>query len=240
MFVAGADGCPGGWAVVLIDIEHGDARLRLARSFGEIAVLPESPVVIGVDMPTGLPERVGPGGRGPERLIRPLLGERQSSVFSVPSRSAVYAADYAQACALALSTSDPPRKVAKQCFHLFPKIREVDAALRADPAHTARIFECHPEAAFWRANGERPLGEPKKVSGRPYGPGLALRRYLLGREGFDEQFLAAAPPRGMGVDDLLDACACAVTAKRIALGIARSFPDPPGKDSHSLPVAIWV
>jgi predicted RNase H-like nuclease len=240
MIVAGADGCPAGWAVVLVDIECGAPRLRLVRSFSEIAALPESPVVIGVDMSTGLPERVGPGGRGPERLIRPLLGERQSSVFSVPSRSAVHAADYVQACALALSTSDPPRKVVKQCFHLFPKIREVDAALRADPALAARTFECHPEAAFWRMNGERALDQPKKVGGRPYGPGLALRRLLLTREGFEPQFLAAVPPRGVGADDLLDASACAATARRIALGTARSFPDPPERDCHGLPVAIWV
>ena len=97
------------------------------------------------------------GGRAAENAVRPLLGARQSSVFSVPSRQAIYAADYAQACAVALATSDPPRKVSKQLFNIGPKIREVDEALRADAALASRTFEVHPEVAFWRLNGERPL-----------------------------------------------------------------------------------
>ena len=84
-------------------------------------------------MPIGLPPRAGPGGRGPENAVRPLLGQRQSSVFSVPSRGAIAATDYRQACRVALATSDPPRKVSKQLFMIAPKIREVDAVLRAMP-----------------------------------------------------------------------------------------------------------
>jgi len=45
----------------------------------------------------------------------------------------------AAACAAALATSDPPRKVSKQCFHIFPRIREIDALLRAAPAWRDRI-----------------------------------------------------------------------------------------------------
>ena len=58
-------------------------------------------------MPIGLPDRVGPGGRGPERAVRPLLGERQSSVFSVPSRAAVMEDDYRRSCAVALADLRP-------------------------------------------------------------------------------------------------------------------------------------
>ena len=72
------------------------------------------PDIVAVDMPIGLPERVQGSGRGPEQLVRPLLGARQSSVFAIPARCAVEAADYAEACARALAASDPPRKVSKQ------------------------------------------------------------------------------------------------------------------------------
>ena len=65
--------------------------------------------------------------------------------------------DYREACRIALETSDPPRKVSKQLFMIAPKIREVDAALRADAGAAARVFEVHPEVAFWRLNGERAL-----------------------------------------------------------------------------------
>ena len=86
----------------------------------------------------------------------------QSSVFSVPSRAAVAALDYGEACRIAFATSQPPRKVSKQLFMLAPKIREVDACLRGDAAAAARVFEVHPELAFWRLNGEHALPEPKR------------------------------------------------------------------------------
>ena len=99
---------------------------------------------------------------------------------------------------------------------IAPKIREVDAALRDDPALAGRVFEVHPEVAFWRLNGERALSEPKKVKGKCYEPGLALRRRLLAAAGCPAA--ETAPPRGAGPDDLLDALACAAIARRIHAG----------------------
>jgi predicted RNase H-like nuclease len=161
-------------------------------------------------------------------------------VFSVPSRAAIYARDYREACQIALATSEPPRKVSKQLFNIAPKIREVDEALRANADHAARVFEVHPEVAFWRMNGERPLGEPKKVKGRAYHPGLALRRRLLIGEGMPDAAVNAAPPEQVGTDDLLDALACAAVARRIHFGRARPFPDPPERDACGLTMAIWA
>lgn len=208
--------------------------------FADILAAPEAPKIVAVDIPIGLPERTGHGGRRAENLVRPLLGERQSAVFSVPARTAVYARDYREACALALATSQPPRKVSKQLFNIAPKIREVDQVLRADPAAAARVFEVHPEVAFWRLNGERALDEAKKVKGRPHGPGLALRRRLLLAAGLAADAVNATPPPGAGADDLIDALACAVVARRIHRGAARSFPDPPERDGHGLTMAIWA
>ncbi|KAF0119536.1 MAG: hypothetical protein FD152_4469 [Xanthobacteraceae bacterium] len=235
--VRGVDGCPAGWIAVTIAATGPlTPCVTITRNIAELAKGAEK---IAVDMAIGLPERAGPGGRGPEQLVRPLLGERQSSVFSVPSRAAVFAADYGEACRLALETSDPPRKVSKQAFFLFPKMREIDALLRSDPALMARVHEVHPEVAFWRLNGERPLPSPKKVSSRGHPPGLALRRDLLVAAGYDEAFLSQAP-RGAGLDDLLDAAVNALVARRLLAGQARPFPDPPGCDAHGLPVAIWA
>ncbi len=47
--------------------------------------------------------------------------------------------------------------------------------------------------------------EPKKVKGRCWDPGLALRRRLLIDRGLPETVVNAAPPRGAAPDDLLDA-----------------------------------
>jgi predicted RNase H-like nuclease len=123
---------------------------------------------------------------------------------------------------------------------IAPKIREVDMQLRATNPLAGRVFEVHPEVAFWRLNGERDLALPKKIKGQPYGPGLALRRGLLARDGICAALLSAKPPQGAGADDLLDAMACAVIARRIHAGTARPFPDPPLCDGCGLRIAIWA
>jgi predicted RNase H-like nuclease len=97
----------------------------------------------------------------------------------------------------------------------------------------------HPELAFWRLNGERPLAEAKKIKSRPYEPGLILRRKLLALAGLPLA-LTLAPPKGAADDDLIDAIACAAIARRIHAGQAQRFPDPPPPDRHGLPMAIWA
>jgi predicted RNase H-like nuclease len=228
--VIGVDGCPGGW----IAVRWGETLSHhLCRSFTEVVAMEAD--VIAVDMPIGLPDF---SGREAEREVRTKLGERQSSVFSVPSRAAVMCTDYRAACSANLEHSDPPKKVAKQIFHIFPKMREVDAVMT--PALQSRIFEVHPELAFWAMNGERPLALPKKVKGRPHPPGLALRQGLLEAAGFPLGSLPPASYRAadVGADDLLDACACAWSARRIAEDRALRFPAFPPTDSRGLRMAI--
>lgn len=240
VWLAGVDGCPGGWLAALVPLAGAEARLRVVSRFAEILAAPEAPRVIAVDIPIGLPERAGRGGRAAENAVRPLLGERQSSVFSVPSRAAIYQPDYAAACRAALATSDPPRKVSKQLFMIAPKIREVDETLRATPETCAHVYETHPEVAFWRLNGGRPLAEPKKVKSHPHKRGLALRRQLLIAAGFAAEVVRTEPPAGAAADDLVDALACAAIARRIFVGQAHPFPDPPERDCFGLPMAIWA
>ena len=239
-WLAGVDGCAGGWVAAFVRPQGGEARVRIVPRFADVLAAPERPAIVAVDMPIGLPERVGAGGRAAENSVRPLLGARQSSVFSVPSRAAIYAADYGEACRIAQATSEPPRKVSKQLFNIAPKIREVDDALRAVPNAAGRVFEVHPELAFWRLNGGRALTEPKKVKSRPYEAGLALRRQLLMAGGLPTEAVSSVPPKGAGADDLLDALACAAIARRIHAGLAQPFPDPPPRDAFGLPMAIWA
>jgi predicted RNase H-like nuclease len=240
IWLAGVDGCPAGWIVAFVRANLQEARVRLVTRFIDVPAAPEVPAIIAIDIPIGLPERAGYGGRAAENAVRPLLGARQSSVFSVPSRAAIAAYDYREACRIALATSEPPRKVSKQLFMLAPKIREVDAALRADATLAQRVFEVHPEVTFWRLNGGAALSEPKKVKSRPYEPGLALRRKLLIGAGLPAAAVEASPPKGAGPDDLIDALACAALAQRIHSGVARPFPDPPERNAFGLTMAIWA
>src|SRR5690242_2435853 len=231
-WVGGVDGCPAGWIAAFVRPEGDDVRITVVPRLADVVA--EARGIVAVDMPIGLPERTGIGGRAAESAVRPLLGARQSSVFSVPSRAAIYAADYAASCTAAQATSDPPRKVSKQLFNIAPKIREVDALLRGDAALVPRVFEVHPELAFWRLNGGRALDLPKKVKSRCYEPGVALRRGLLIAAGLPAVVVESKAPKGAGSDDLIDALACAALARRIHAGLARPFPDPLPRDAFGL------
>jgi predicted RNase H-like nuclease len=229
--VAGIDGCPAGWIAVLWD---GGDRLtsQLCEDFGAVMALPAE--VIAVDMPIGLPET---SGRPPEREVRSQLGDRQSSVFAVPATPAIYCEDYREACRVNLLHSDPPRKISKQCFHLFPKMREIDALI--DPSQQSRIYESHPELAFWVMNGETPLPLPKKLKSAPYPPGLDLRRELLRKSGVPIDSLKADyRRRDVGADDLLDACACTFVAWRILNRQSIRFPAKPPLNARGLRMEI--
>ncbi|MBL8583488.1 MAG: DUF429 domain-containing protein [Rhizobiaceae bacterium] len=250
MAAVGVDGCPDGWIAVWRD-DSGDLDAAVFASFAAIAER-FADATIAVDMPIGLPARIGRGGRGPETLVRPLLGARQSSVFSIPSRAAVLAEDavcddieawydrHRRASAVARATSDPPRAISIQAFAIFPKIRELDALLRDRPDLRPLVIESHPEVAFWRLNAERPMAMPKKVKGRVHEPGMAERCHLLGIYGVPEPFLRQRPPRGAAADDLLDATVMLLIAERRTRGEARPFPEPPLIDAEGLPIAIWT
>jgi predicted RNase H-like nuclease len=240
--VAGADGCPPGWAVVLKDISGRKAsEVMVCATMAALLRHPRMPALIAVDMPIGLPEQVGPGGRGPEVELRALLGDRKSSVFSIPARSAVYAADFEAACNASLATSEPPRKISIQAFHLFPKVRELDELLRADPGLVTLMRESHPEGAFMVMNGREPLSEPKKIKSAINEAGINQRKTLL-RDvaGFSEDFLDSKPPKGVGLDDFMDACACAWVAEKMTRGEAVCFPEKPLRDAFGIPMAIWA
>lgn len=240
-YVAGVDGCRGGWLVALRLLDDpAAAALKVLATFAEVLDLPERPLLIAVDMPIGLPAATGAGGRGPDRLARANLGQRQSSVFAMPSRAAVMTTDYAAACRIALATSDPPRKISKQAFNLFPKIREIDALMT--PELQERVVECHPELVFWSLNGRQPLLLPKKVRSRANPAGLSERRALLAAAGYPDRLLGASPfpAATAGADDVLDALANSWAAARIASGVAIRFPSEPERDERGLRIEIWA
>ena len=84
-----------------------------------------------------------------------------------------------------------------------------------------------------------PLLNPKKVKGAINPEGMAERRALLIAAGLPAESVHARPPRGRGRRPL-DALAALVVARHILAGRGKPFPDPPGHDSHGLPIAIWT
>jgi predicted RNase H-like nuclease len=249
--IAGVDGCKAGWIAVIQ--RPGEAPgVSVFGSFSDLVTSLPDNTTIAVDMPIGLPEFSAKGGRGPEAAVRAFLGARQSSVFSIPSRAALYADTepfvtverwheaHRKASAVARITSDPPRGVSIQAFGLFSKIREIDSLLRARPELRPRIRESHPEVAFCRLNGGQAMSLPKKIKGTINPAGMEERKALLCARFYSRSFLGRTPPKGAGADDFLDAAAMMLIARRIVHGEARPYPDPPGLDGHGIAVAIWA
>lgn len=237
-WVAGVDGCRGGWLVVMRPLDDPSrARVELKKQFAEVLAMEPRAEIIAVDMPIGLPPS---GGRRADFEARANLGKRKSAVFAMPSREAVYQNCYRLACEAAARTSNPSRMISKQAFNIFPKIIEIDALM--SPEMQERVREVHPEVGFWALNGDKPLELPKKMKARPDQPGLVYRRKLL----LDEGYLASLiEGRGgfkavdAGRDDLLDAAVCSWSAARIARGEGRRFPSEPDIDAKGLRMEIW-
>jgi predicted RNase H-like nuclease len=84
----GVDGCKAGWIAVSKDA--GELTCRLANTVCELlSAFPNAERVL-IDVPIGLPWRDEPI-RPCDRLARSILGDRRSSVFPVPCRTAVCA-----------------------------------------------------------------------------------------------------------------------------------------------------
>ncbi|MGU3666612.1 DUF429 domain-containing protein [Methylobacterium sp. A49B] len=237
-WVAGLDGCRGAWAGALLDLDDpGRHRCGLFPDVAALLDAPERPLIVGIDVPIGLPDRILGGGRAADRAARARLGPARSSVFPMPPRAAVYASDYDAAKAASRAASEPPFAPSIQGYNIFRYVRAVDTLLRARPEVRGRVHEVHPEVAFHALNGDRPLGLAKK--GRDARRGLDLRRALLAAAGLPTTLLDARV-KGVPEDDHLDALAALVVAADILAGRARPLPDPPAQDAHGLPVVIWA
>jgi predicted RNase H-like nuclease len=232
--VAGVDGCRAGWVVVLGEPGPRPPAIAVARDFSGVLALTRGARVVGVDMPIGLLDAAAPGGRDCDRLARRLLGRRGCCVFTPPVRAALRARDYRAALAANRASSAAGLGISIECFGLFPRLREVDEALAAEPALARRVTEVHPELAF-RAMAATPGGLPPKRSPA----GRAQRLALLARHFVGIRAGARRPPRGARADDVIDAHAVCWSAARIARRRAVRLPARPSCDARGLPMAIW-
>ncbi|MEM6293008.1 MAG: DUF429 domain-containing protein [Myxococcota bacterium] len=222
MFV-GADGCKQGWVAVAVS-RDGFVEGAVVDRFAMLLQRYPGASVVGVDTPVGLVEQ---GPRSADAAARAVLKGRASSVFNAPTRPALNATSYAAASAA--SRESTGKGLSKQSYNLFDKIRDVDAHA-LDP----RVFEVHPEVAFRVMNEGAPL-----LSKKTWG-GMQRRLALLAEQGIavpaDSDVLAQ-----VGIDDVLDAAACAWSARRIDDGSAQCLAgEPVQRMASGRPIAIWA
>lgn len=223
MIVAGADGCRTGWVVCRRDSD-GALDIRVVKTLAEAC---EGLSVFAVDMPIGLTDTPRPG-RACEGEARALLPGKASSVFPTPCRPALACLTHAEANATSRALG---LGLNQQTFHLFPKLREIDGLMRGSRKLRRIIREAHPELAFARMNGGKPVLSKKR---KP--DGYEERRKLLVRHGFKCTVDRLA---GAARDDILDAVAVCRTALLIAEGKASCLGPADARDSHGLPMNIW-
>jgi predicted RNase H-like nuclease len=165
--------------------------------------------VVAIDIPIGF------GPREADRAARAFLRGTASVVFPTPPREVLEAPFGAGL------------RVPAQAHALGPRILHVTDLARRD----SRFREVHPEVSFRSMNGGQPLGHRKKSAA-----GSLRRLELLSAAGIELDAFRNAGPAPL--DDVLDAAAGAWSAHRIAIGAARSLPNPP-EELDGYPVAIW-
>ncbi len=223
-FFVGVDGHKTGWVAIELS-NSGFRRARTFATFGELLAASEHATTIAGDIPIGL---VDAAERTADTAAREYLVGQASSVFPSPPRAALAADSYEAANTIARRVIE--RGLSRQSYALFPKIREVD-----EFSDDARIHEIHPEVSFRVLNGDVALLHRKKTWG-----GMHLRRRRLADAG-----IVLPDDLGevgeIGVDDILDAAVAAWSARRIAKGQARCFPDDPTQlDESGHVIAIWA
>ena len=190
----GIDGIPGGWVAVYLS-DNGDQRFAYAKSAARLLADPYDRAMI--DMPIGLPER---GYRQCDIEARALVGPR---VFLGARWGVWNFKTLGEANAHYWNQEGVGRGISMQLFCIREKLQELN-----EVPVPPRLFEAHPEMIFWRIAG-RVLASKNTAKGR------AERIEILKEKGIGrvQRWLGQRHGTGIGRDDLIDACACALAAR---------------------------
>ena len=225
--ICGVDGCKGGWVCIAEDIDTGRVSWRQYENATGVLYQQPTPLVIAIDIPIGLPEK---GSRNCDLEARQLLGRpRACSIFPAPIRPVLAATSYAEACQIGYAIEK--RKLSQQSWAILPKIKDIDTALRRDPALRHWVREVHPEVCFYELAGKHPMKLSKKTK-----VGQTERLSLL-RPHFGQPLESALGQHRQVMsapDDVLDAFAALWTAERILAGQAKTLPAAPPQDAYGL------
>lgn len=209
----GLDGFRFGWVAAWID-GRGDHGFDYSPDLTRLLALPHARAMI--DMPIGLNSS---GYRACDLRARELVGP---AVFLGARRDLWTFPDMATANRYYWTHEGKGRGVSAQLWNIRDKLKEVDDVMT--PARQATIGEAHPELIFWNLAGRAHLARKTSAQGREQ------RIALLERRGFMRlpKWLAHRYGTGIGRDDLIDACTCAVAARDSTERIGGEEVDPRG------------
>ena len=152
-------------------------------------------------------------------------------MFPVPSRSAIYQAEYRAACDV--NEAKFGRRLTRQCWHICGKIREADQLLQTLRPLRERLFESHPEIVFSRLSEGTVQHRKKTPEGIQQRLGVLEARLDCAGD-FYEQAMAAYPRRLLARDDILDAMVLSL------LGSLRLEQLTDGTDESGIPIRMTL
>jgi predicted RNase H-like nuclease len=233
-FFCGVDGCHSGWVVVQLDDHHKWDTAIVTDNEALAAWVVKSKLTL-IDIPIGLPDSAG-SQRVCDQLARRALGmPRAASVFPVPSRSAVYAQSYQDACIL--NHQRLGKKLSKQSWNIAVKIKMIDQLVRTHNSRLRKLRESHPEICFWALDHKTPMRfNKKKSAGREERMAL-LMGYMPQAKKIVDRAMEKYPRKDLAADDIVDAIVLAVTAKLVGQNFA-TFPVNPPKDQYNIRMEI--
>src|SRR5438105_4441841 len=123
--IAGINGCKGGWFCIFEELPSRQLGSKIFATIDELVKHAEQLDVVAIDVPIGLTDS---GPRACDVAARKMLGgKRASSVFPAPVRTALTASTYEEACARSFEAQK--KKIPKQAWAIYPKIRQLDELL---------------------------------------------------------------------------------------------------------------
>jgi predicted RNase H-like nuclease len=225
MRLAGIDGCKSGWVAVVGDAGR-PASVAIQHVTDLRGFLADIDFAL-IDMPIGFVS--GPAPRDVEPAMRAVLVGKTSSVFPTPCRMALAEGVYHDASFV--NEQALGKRLPKQTFMLFPKMREIDDLVRA--FGQSRLREGHPEVSFAAMAGAPVLSKKRDQAGQ------SDRIRLLEAQGLPARTLLDGRLRGkMAADDILDAAALWWSADRFRRAQHRTLPPVPSQDAVGLEMSV--
>lgn len=232
-FVLGLDGCRAGW--VAAKWAGNKVSYEILSTDEELTAAFRQAARVFIDIPIGLEDENYT--RLADQALREELGkEYASSVFNAPIRPAAEAPNYATASMISFDFTE--KKISMQAWNITPKIMQIDRILRKYPELQEKVFESHPELLFKVLNGGKVVEQKKSTNlGLKHRLQL-LRGYMSNAKDLYREIKESENSRDAKEDDLLDAMALAVLARKSLENGLLTIPAEAPKDSQGLTMAI--
>mgnify|MGYP003996905619 FL=1 len=225
--VIGIDGCKAGW-IIAKTLEDKSISFQIIKNLNDDYLKESNVSLIGIDIPLRLSSS---GKRLAEIEARVLLKNRACTIFSPPTLNALTAKNYIDACKI--NFKECGKKISKQSWNLFPKIKEAQEFLENKSIIELGVFEVHPELSFMAMNDMNLIWASKKtVIGREIR--IKLIQKFFPKFSF-ESVRNKYKKNQVLDDDILDSVSVLWSTQRIVDNIAKFVP----KDSKKTDMRIY-